>query len=44
MITDNKIQYLAPEADVLELMTEGFIAVSGSGAPSFNGFNEEVDW
>ena len=42
MIIDSKIQYLAPETDVLELKTE--CLVSTSGDPDFDGFNPEEEW
>lgn len=42
MIIDSKIQYLAPETDVLELKTECLFPTSGD--PSFSGFNDEVEW
>lgn len=32
--------YMAPESSVIELRTEGVIAMSAQ----FNGFNDEEDW
>lgn len=47
MEKNNKETYQTPSVLIFEVKTEGVVCASGtetSGAPTYNGFNEEETW